>query len=121
MLEGKYQEWQARDESASAEALWNLSIIELQAGRWALAAEHAARAREIFTQYRREIPRISCRSRSSRFIAGSSSSRARTRSELSSWRRSSSRCTRLSTWQSSESSHGRAGTPRGRDVARQSG
>ena len=45
-----------RDELASAEALWRLSWVELWAGRWALAAEHAAGAHAVFIQYRLETP-----------------------------------------------------------------
>ncbi|HWN23190.1 MAG TPA: AAA family ATPase, partial [Gaiellaceae bacterium] len=45
-----------RDELASAEALWRLSWVELWAGRWALAAEHAAGAHTVFAQYRLETP-----------------------------------------------------------------
>ncbi len=45
-----------RDELASAEALWRLSWVELWAGRWALAAEHAVGAHTVFTQYRLETP-----------------------------------------------------------------
>jgi DNA-binding CsgD family transcriptional regulator len=50
-LEQAYREWHERDELFSAQVLWDLSWVELAGGRWALAAEYAARAREISTQY----------------------------------------------------------------------
>ena len=50
-LEGAYQEWHDRDELFAGEVLWQLSWIELWGGRWSLAADHAARAREIRVQY----------------------------------------------------------------------
>ena len=56
LLEREYEVWSERDEPASAEALWSLSLIEFRAGRWALAAAHAARARDISIQYRLEVP-----------------------------------------------------------------
>ena len=55
-LEGEYQEWRERDEPRSARALWGLSWVEFWAGRWALAADHAARARDIRGQYGLEVP-----------------------------------------------------------------
>ncbi len=51
VLEGEYREWQERDELFCAEVLWDLSWIEVWDGRWGLAAEHAARARDIRVQY----------------------------------------------------------------------
>ena len=45
-----------RDELARAEALWRLSWVELWAGRWALAEEHAAGAHAVFLQYRLVTP-----------------------------------------------------------------
>ena len=51
VLEGEYREWQERDELFCAEVLWDLSWIELWDGRWELAAEHAAHARDIRVQY----------------------------------------------------------------------
>ena len=45
------REWQERDELFSAEVLWDLAWVELWAGRWELAAEHAARAHDISVQY----------------------------------------------------------------------
>jgi DNA-binding CsgD family transcriptional regulator len=50
-LEAAYRAWRERDELFTADVLGELSWAELAAGRWALAAEHAARAREIKVQY----------------------------------------------------------------------
>jgi DNA-binding CsgD family transcriptional regulator len=55
-LEDEYEQWRERDEPRSADALWELSLAELQLGSWELAAEHAARARDIAFQYGIEIP-----------------------------------------------------------------
>ena len=55
-LEDEYERWRERDEPRSADALWELSLLELQLGSWDLAAEHAVRAREIGFQYGIEIP-----------------------------------------------------------------
>jgi DNA-binding CsgD family transcriptional regulator len=51
VLEQEYREWQERDELFSAQVLWALAWLELWAGRWELAAEHAARARGVSVQY----------------------------------------------------------------------
>jgi DNA-binding CsgD family transcriptional regulator len=51
MLENEYRTWQERDELFSSEVLWNLAWLELWAGRWELAAAHAARAHDVFVQY----------------------------------------------------------------------
>jgi len=51
LLEPLYGELSLRDEVATAEALWYLSLVELGAGRLALAAEHADRQREITRLY----------------------------------------------------------------------
>jgi tetratricopeptide (TPR) repeat protein len=56
LLEGLYQEWHERDEPWSAHILFALSWVELAGGRWGLAASHAARAREVKTQYGLEEP-----------------------------------------------------------------
>ncbi len=50
-LEQAYRDWHARDEPFGAQVLWELSWIELWAGRWKLAAEYAARARDVRVQY----------------------------------------------------------------------
>ena len=55
-LEREYREWRDRDEPRAARALWGLSWIEFWAGRWTLAAEHAAHAYEIAVQYGLEVP-----------------------------------------------------------------
>jgi DNA-binding CsgD family transcriptional regulator len=51
LLERAYDEWHDRDELFSARVLWDLSWVELWGGRWELAAEYAARARDISVQY----------------------------------------------------------------------
>jgi DNA-binding CsgD family transcriptional regulator len=51
VLEREYREWQERDELFSAQVLWDLAWLELWAGRWELAAEHATRARDVRAQY----------------------------------------------------------------------
>jgi DNA-binding CsgD family transcriptional regulator len=56
LLELEHRMWRERDEPAGANALWDLSWVELWAGRWALAAEHAAQARDISIQYGLEVP-----------------------------------------------------------------
>ena len=49
-------EWRERDEPRSARALWGLAWVEFWAGRWELAAAHAARAHDISSQYGLEVP-----------------------------------------------------------------
>jgi len=51
LLEGLHQELSERDELRSADALWYLSVLELAAGRFRLAADYADRQREIKRQY----------------------------------------------------------------------
>jgi DNA-binding CsgD family transcriptional regulator len=51
VLEREYRQWQERDELFCAEVLWDLSWIELWAGQWDLAADHAARSRDLRRQY----------------------------------------------------------------------
>jgi DNA-binding CsgD family transcriptional regulator len=51
LLEREYEEWHEHDEPFSAEVLWDLSWVELWTGRWVLAADYAARARDISMQY----------------------------------------------------------------------
>jgi DNA-binding CsgD family transcriptional regulator len=51
LLEQEYQEWHERDELFSAAVLWDLSWLELRAGRWELAADYATRARDVNLQY----------------------------------------------------------------------
>jgi DNA-binding CsgD family transcriptional regulator len=50
-LEPLYQEWRDRDEDATGQLLWRLSLVEFFAGRFALAADYAERAYEIAVQY----------------------------------------------------------------------
>jgi DNA-binding CsgD family transcriptional regulator len=50
-LEQEHREWQERDELFDAQVLWELSWLELWAGRWERAAAYAARARDIGLQY----------------------------------------------------------------------
>ena len=56
LLERDYLEWRDRDELWGAEMLWGLAWVELAGGRWELAADYAARARDIRAQYGLEIP-----------------------------------------------------------------
>jgi DNA-binding CsgD family transcriptional regulator len=55
-LEREYEEWRERDEPRSSRALWGLAWVEFWAGRWALGAEYAGRARDISIQYGLEMP-----------------------------------------------------------------
>lgn len=55
-LQREYTDWRERDEPRSARALWGLAWVEFWAGRWAIAAEHADRARDIAIQYGLEVP-----------------------------------------------------------------
>ena len=56
LLKREYEEWRERDEPRSSRALWGLAWVEFWAGRWALGAEYAARARDISIQYGLEMP-----------------------------------------------------------------
>ena len=56
LFEREHQEWRERDEPRSARALWGLAWVEFWAGRWELAATHAAHAHEISLQYGLEVP-----------------------------------------------------------------
>ena len=56
LLEHEEREWRERDEPRSARALWGLAWVEFWAGRWELAAAHAARAHDISIQYGLEVP-----------------------------------------------------------------
>jgi DNA-binding CsgD family transcriptional regulator len=51
LLESLHRELHARDELSSATALWYLSLLELQAGRWAVAADYIDRHRKVHLQY----------------------------------------------------------------------
>jgi len=56
LFEDENREWQDRNERRSAQALWGLAWVEFWAGRWGVAAEHAARAYDISIQYALEVP-----------------------------------------------------------------
>ena len=56
LLEREYEKWRERDEPRSSRALWGLAWVEFWAGRWALGAQHAERARDISVQYGLEVP-----------------------------------------------------------------
>ena len=56
LLESEYEQWRERDEPRAARASWGLAWVEFWAGRWELAAEHAARAHDISIQYGIEMP-----------------------------------------------------------------
>jgi DNA-binding CsgD family transcriptional regulator len=56
LLEREQREWQERNEPRSARALWGLAWVEFWAGRWELAAAHAAHAHDISIQYALEVP-----------------------------------------------------------------
>jgi DNA-binding CsgD family transcriptional regulator len=56
LLEREHQEWRERDEPRSARALWGLAWVEFWAGRWPLAAAHAASAHDTSIQYGLEVP-----------------------------------------------------------------
>jgi DNA-binding CsgD family transcriptional regulator len=56
LLESEYTEWIERDEPRSARALSGLAWVEFWAGHWEVAAEDAARAHEISSQYGHEVP-----------------------------------------------------------------
>ena len=56
LLEREYEESRERDDLSAAEALDGLAWLELWAGRWELAAEHAERAYDLMTQYGLEVP-----------------------------------------------------------------
>jgi DNA-binding CsgD family transcriptional regulator/predicted negative regulator of RcsB-dependent stress response len=55
LLERFNAEWSERDELASAEALWYLSLVELRAGHFAAAAGYAERMEETYLQYASEL------------------------------------------------------------------
>jgi DNA-binding CsgD family transcriptional regulator len=56
LAEAEYRAWHERDEPWGALLLSFLSWIEFSGGRWELAAEYAARARDVKVQYGIEIP-----------------------------------------------------------------
>ena len=56
LLELEYEQSRERDDLSAAEALNSLAWVELWAGRWEVAAEHAERAYDVMTQYGLEVP-----------------------------------------------------------------
>ena len=50
LLERAYETWRDRDEQFAAEMLWYLAWVEFFTGRWALAADYAARQHDIRVQ-----------------------------------------------------------------------
>ena len=50
LLERAYETWRDRDEQFAAEMLWYLAWVEFFTGRWALAADYAARQYDIRVQ-----------------------------------------------------------------------
>jgi DNA-binding CsgD family transcriptional regulator len=56
LLQREYDDWRDRDEPRSARALWNLAWVEIWAGQWEHAADHAARCRDLRLQYGLERP-----------------------------------------------------------------
>jgi DNA-binding CsgD family transcriptional regulator len=54
LLEDLHRQGSQRDERISAQALWYLSLVELWAGRLAVASSHAERSRELSVQYGRD-------------------------------------------------------------------
>jgi len=54
LLEEQYEEWRNRDELYAALTLEELAWVELSAGRWTAAADHAAQARETSLLYGQE-------------------------------------------------------------------
>jgi DNA-binding CsgD family transcriptional regulator len=56
LLEREYHEWHARNERWTASVLFDLAWVELWAGRWEVAADHAEHSLEISLQYGRDVP-----------------------------------------------------------------
>ena len=56
LLQREYDDWRERDEPRSARALWSLAWVEIWAGRWEDAADHAMRSRDLKLQYGLERP-----------------------------------------------------------------
>jgi DNA-binding CsgD family transcriptional regulator len=56
LFEREYEASLERDEPRAARASWGLAWVEFWAGRWEVAAEHAARAHDISIQYGHEMP-----------------------------------------------------------------
>ena len=72
LLESHHQRWRDEDERSAATAHWFLALVELRAGRWLRAEQHAESAYMINVQYG-NLPRFTCsRSDSSSPIAATS-------------------------------------------------
>jgi DNA-binding CsgD family transcriptional regulator len=56
LLEREYEESRERDDLSAAQVLHSLAWVELWAGRWEVAMEHAERAYDLVTQYGLEVP-----------------------------------------------------------------
>jgi DNA-binding CsgD family transcriptional regulator len=56
LVAGELEAWCERDERLNGQVIWALSWVEFKAGRWALAADLAARSLEIALQYGHEMP-----------------------------------------------------------------
>jgi DNA-binding CsgD family transcriptional regulator len=56
LLEWEYEESRERDDLSAARALEGLAWVELWAGRWEVAAEHAEHAFDLMIQYGLEVP-----------------------------------------------------------------
>ena len=56
LLEREYEESRERDDLSAAQVLNSLAWVELWAGRWEVATEHAEHAYGLFTQYGLEVP-----------------------------------------------------------------
>ena len=50
-LERRLADWTERDERARADTLWYLALVELWAGRWSVAGQHADQSLEIYAAY----------------------------------------------------------------------
>ena len=50
-LELRLADWTERDERARADTLWYLALVELWAGRWNVAGQHADQSLEIYAAY----------------------------------------------------------------------
>ncbi|MBI2780821.1 MAG: hypothetical protein HYX55_03360 [Chloroflexi bacterium] len=55
-LERQLQEWGDRDERARTDLLWHLALVELWAGRWAVAERYADAVLELIADYGLEVP-----------------------------------------------------------------
>ena len=89
-----------------ARALWGLGWVEFWAGRWDVAADYAARARDISSSTGSRCRRTICRVRSSPSTEDNSTWPGSTRNEVSTSLTSSSPVAPYSSWRSLDSSLG---------------